>query len=82
MQSRIEPKAPGVVHAVAGFDEQLEFLHAGDDATRSAVLDRYHRRLMEVQPYALLGQFDPPFVWRKALQGVLPASVVVWRAVT
>jgi peptide/nickel transport system substrate-binding protein len=55
-----------------------EFLHASDDAARMAVLDRYHRRLMEMQPYALLGQFDPPFVWRKTLQGVLPASVVVY----
>jgi peptide/nickel transport system substrate-binding protein len=55
-----------------------EFLHANDDAARLAILDRYHRRLMEVQPFALLGQFDPPFVWRKAVQGVLPASVIVY----
>jgi peptide/nickel transport system substrate-binding protein len=64
-------------------DEETEklrdrFLTASDDATRKTVLDTYHRRLMEEQPFALLGQFDPPFVWRKSLDGVVPASVVVF----
>jgi peptide/nickel transport system substrate-binding protein len=55
-----------------------QFLHAADDAGRATILETYHRRLMEMQPYALLGQFDPPFAWRKNLTGVLPASVVVY----
>jgi len=33
---------------------------------------------MEEQPFALLGQFDPPFVWRKNIEGVVPAAVVVY----
>jgi peptide/nickel transport system substrate-binding protein len=64
-------------------DEQAEklreqFLAAPDMAARLAILDTYHRRLMEEQPYALLGQFDPPFVWRKNIEGVVPAAVVVY----
>jgi peptide/nickel transport system substrate-binding protein len=64
-------------------DEQAEklrerFLAAPDMAARLAILEPYHRRLMEVQPYALLGQFDPPFVWRKNIEGVVPAAVVVY----
>ena len=43
-----------------------------------SVLDRYHRRLMEEQPLSLLGQFDPPFAWRKNVQGVVPAAVLVF----
>ena len=55
-----------------------QFIRAQDDATRMSVLDRYHRRLMEEQPYALLGQFDPPFAWRKSVHDVVPAAVLVF----
>ncbi len=54
------------------------FLRAPDDAARKAALDPLHKRLQEVQPIALLGQFDPPFVWRKNVTGVVKGSVLVF----
>ncbi len=54
------------------------FLRAPDDAARKAILEPLHKRLMETQPYTLLGQFDPPFVWRKNVQGVVKGSVLVF----
>jgi peptide/nickel transport system substrate-binding protein len=54
------------------------FLKAPDDAARKAALDALHKRLMETQPVALLGQFDPPFVWRKNVNGVVKGAVLVF----
>ena len=54
------------------------FLKAPDDASRRAALEPLHKRLQEMQPVALLGQFDPPFVWRKNVQGVVKGSVLVF----
>ncbi|MBM3533761.1 MAG: ABC transporter substrate-binding protein [Alphaproteobacteria bacterium] len=54
------------------------FLKAPDDAARKAALEPLHKRLMETQPIALLGQFDPPFVWRKNVNGVVKGAVLVF----
>jgi peptide/nickel transport system substrate-binding protein len=64
-------------------DEQAEalkakFLEAGDDAGRAKAMDAYHRRLAEVQPYTLLGQYDQLFAWRSNVRGVLKASLPVF----
>ena len=42
-----------------------------------AVLDKLHRRLWEVVPYVMTGQYDQPYAWRKNVSGVLPTSKLV-----
>jgi len=54
------------------------FLRATDDTQRKAILEPLHKRLQETQPIALLGQFDPPFVWRKNVTDVVKGSVLVF----
>ena len=53
------------------------FLDASD-ANRAAALDRYHRRLVEMQPYVLLGQYDAVSAMRNSISGVLPSPVMVY----
>jgi len=44
-----------------------------------AILEKLHRRLAEVMPYVVTGQFDVPYAWRKTVTGVLPTSkLVLW----
>ncbi len=64
-------------------DEQVEKLRAqyirtGDPAQRKLVLETLHRRLWEVQPTVLLGQFNPPSAWRANLKGVLKMPINVF----
>jgi peptide/nickel transport system substrate-binding protein len=63
-------------------DEEAEklrqaFLDA-DDASRPAALERLHRRLAEVQPYRVLGQFDQPVAMRTNVNGMLSSAVIVY----
>ena len=63
-------------------DEEAErlrqaFLDA-DDAGRPAALDRLHRRLAEVQPYRVLGQYDQPVAMRSNVNGMLSSAVMVY----
>lgn len=63
-------------------DEEVErlrqtFLDA-PDAGRQAALEALHRRLAEVQPYRILGQWDIPYARRTSVTGVLPAAVMVY----
>ena len=53
------------------------FLEA-DDANRPAALDRYHRRLAEVHPYRVLGQYDSLTAIRTNVAGLLPSPVIVY----
>jgi peptide/nickel transport system substrate-binding protein len=64
-------------------DEKAEtlrsaFLAAPDDAARKSAIDTYHRHLMEVQPYALLGQAPSPYAWRKNVTGVMATHLPVF----
>jgi len=63
-------------------DEEAEKLRQAfidaPEAERSAALEALHRRLMEMQPYTLLGQWDPPYARRTAVTGVLPSPVIVY----
>ncbi len=68
-------------------DEETEklrtaFVAASDDAGRKAAMEVLHKRLMEMQPYTLLGQFEPPFAWRKNVDGVLRGAVLVFWNIT
>jgi hypothetical protein len=44
----------------------------------TALHEALHRRLAEVQPYRVLGQFDQPYARRANVTGVLQAPVMVF----
>jgi peptide/nickel transport system substrate-binding protein len=63
-------------------DEEAErlrqaFLDA-TDAERPAALERLHRRLAEMQPYRVLGQYDQPVALRSNVTGLLSSAVIVY----
>lgn len=51
---------------------------ATDDAERNRLVEALHRRLAEMQPYRVLGQFDQPYARRANITGVLQAPVMVF----
>ncbi|MBN8941979.1 MAG: ABC transporter substrate-binding protein [Rhizobiales bacterium] len=51
---------------------------ATDDAARKSAVEALHRRLAEVQPYRVLGQFDQPYARRTNISGVLTAPVMLF----
>jgi peptide/nickel transport system substrate-binding protein len=59
--------------------EQLRqaFLDA-NDASRPAALEKLHRRLAEVQPYRVLGQYDQPVAMRANVSSLLSSAVIVY----
>ncbi len=63
-------------------DEEAEKLRQtaidAPEAERMAAVEALHRRLMELQPYTLLGQWDVPYARRAAVTGVLPSPVIVY----
>jgi len=64
-------------------DEEAERLRtavvdAPDDAARRVATETLHRRLAEVQPYRVLGQFDQPYARRSNISGVLDAPVMLF----
>ncbi|MBI1775695.1 MAG: ABC transporter substrate-binding protein [Proteobacteria bacterium] len=64
-------------------DEETEslrdkFIRAPDEATRKTTLEALSRRLWEEQPYTLLGQYDQPYAWRRNIEGVLKAPIIVF----
>jgi peptide/nickel transport system substrate-binding protein len=54
-----------------------EFIQAQDKEKRMAALEKLHKRLWEVVPYVMTGQFDQAYAWRKNVTGVLPTSKLV-----
>lgn len=60
--------------------EQLRqaFLDAKDDAARKEALEALHKRLAEVQPYRVLGQYDQPVAMRSNITGLLNSPVIVY----
>ena len=64
-------------------DEQAEklrtaFLNATDEVSRKTAVDAYHRYIMGVQPYVLLGQASSPEAWRKNVSGVVSTHLPVF----
>ncbi|MFH5923121.1 ABC transporter substrate-binding protein [Roseomonas xinghualingensis] len=64
-------------------DEEAERLRtavvdATDDGARRGATETLHRRLAEVQPYRVLGQFDQPYARRSNISGVLDAPVMLF----
>ncbi|MBI1779120.1 MAG: ABC transporter substrate-binding protein [Proteobacteria bacterium] len=58
---------------------RTEFIQAQDKASRMAALDKLSKRMWEVAPYVVTGQFDGPYAWRKNVVGVLPTSkLALW----
>lgn len=51
---------------------------APDDAARKAAVEALHRRLAEMQPYRVLGQFDQPYARRANVSGILAAPVMLF----
>lgn len=51
---------------------------APDDASRKVAIEALHRRLAEMQPYRVLGQFDQPYARRSNVSGVLAAPVMLF----
>ena len=63
-------------------DEEAEklrqaFLDA-NHAERPAALEKLHRRLAEMEPYRVLGQFDQPVALRSNVNGLLSSPVIVY----
>jgi peptide/nickel transport system substrate-binding protein len=54
------------------------FVDAPDDASRKLALEALHKRLAEMQPYRVLGQFDQPYAKRANVSGVLAAPVMLF----
>ena len=52
-------------------------LDAGE-GDKPTALDRLHRHLALVQPYRLLGQFEPPVALRTNITGLLTSPVIVY----
>ncbi len=55
-----------------------EYIKEADPAKQKALVEAMHRRLWEVIPYATLGQFRQPFLWRKNITGVVKANTLVF----
>ncbi|MBI3498140.1 MAG: ABC transporter substrate-binding protein [Proteobacteria bacterium] len=55
-----------------------QYVRETDPAKQKALLEQMHRRLWEVVPYAMLGQFRQPFLWRKNVTGVLKTGTLVF----
>ncbi|MCR0983742.1 ABC transporter substrate-binding protein, partial [Roseomonas populi] len=53
-------------------------VEAADEPARLAAVEALHRRLAEVQPYRVLGQFDQPYARRANVSGVLDAPVMLY----
>jgi len=53
-------------------------VEAVDDESRRAATEALHRRLAEVQPYRVLGQYTQPYARRANISGVLNAPVMVF----
>ncbi|MFC7738853.1 ABC transporter substrate-binding protein [Roseomonas sp. GCM10028921] len=53
-------------------------VEAADEPARLAAVEALHRRLAEVQPYRVLGQFDQPYARRASVSGVLDAPVMLY----
>ncbi|KRE09517.1 ABC transporter substrate-binding protein [Bosea sp. Root381] len=51
---------------------------APDEASRKLALEVLHKRLAEMQPYRVLGQFDQPYARRANVSGVLAAPVMLF----
>jgi peptide/nickel transport system substrate-binding protein len=51
---------------------------APDEASSKLAIEALHRRLTEVQPYRVLGQFDQPYARRSTISGVLAAPVMLF----
>ncbi|KAA2213655.1 ABC transporter substrate-binding protein [Teichococcus oryzae] len=64
-------------------DEEAEHLRgavvdAPDEAARKLATDALHKRLAEVQPYRVLGQYDQPYARRTNVSGMLAAPVMLF----
>jgi len=64
-------------------DEEAEklrqaFLDAADDGARHGAAETLHKRLAEMQPYRVLGQYDQPIAFRSNVSGILESPVVVY----
>jgi peptide/nickel transport system substrate-binding protein len=54
------------------------FLDAPDDASRQSAVEVLHKRLADMQPYRVLGQYDQPIAFRSNVEGLLESPVVVY----
>ena len=64
-------------------DEEAEklrnaFIREADEKARMEILNKFHARLVEVQPYALLGNFMPLYAWRKNVDGVVKGAILAY----
>ena len=59
---------------------RLPDLSPGEEATIAAVHgpEALHKRLTEMQPYRVLGQYEQPFAHRANVSGVLKAPVMLF----
>ncbi|MBI1775286.1 MAG: ABC transporter substrate-binding protein [Proteobacteria bacterium] len=83
LNSNIETSCEGKNNVGWPCDEQAEklrgqWVRTADAAQRKVALEALHRRLWEVQPTVLLGQFNPPSAWRANLKGVLKMPINIF----
>jgi peptide/nickel transport system substrate-binding protein len=59
-----------------------EWIKAHDLEDRQAIAAKIQARAFEVVPYIPTGQFTPKTAYRKTLEGVIPAPVILmWNVV-
>ncbi len=57
---------------------RLQVINAKDDAERKRLLEAFHKRLWEVQPLILAGQYQVFSAWRGNVEGVLRAPTLAY----
>ena len=72
--------APGPAGPATREAERLRgaVVDAPDEPSRKAAIETLHKRLAEMQPYRVLGQFDQPYARRTNISGVLSAPVMLF----
>jgi peptide/nickel transport system substrate-binding protein len=54
------------------------FMHAPDEASQKAAAETLQRRMWEVIPFLMGGQYEQPYAWRKNIDGVLKTGLLVF----
>ena len=57
---------------------RTDFIQAQTQEERLKIVEAFSKRLWEIMPYVVTGQYDAPYAWRTNVQGVLPTSKIVF----
>ncbi len=57
---------------------RTDFIQAQTQEERLKIIEAFSKRLWEIMPYVVTGQYDAPYAWRTNVTGVLPTSKIVF----